>query len=152
MKIRNASRLGKQGDLGRSSSSTPMILLDSGHDFENLHRMGLYSGGSVATSVLVGNRVIYVLLRRSNSQDLQLNLDGACMSHSCCPTYSFLSKHQHLSPQASSLPFLSYERHRRLLSPLEYFCFQCDILPSANTRWPTVGLNIALRIARDSGA
>jgi hypothetical protein len=37
VKIRDASRLGKHGYLGRNSKFTPIVLLDSGHNLENLH-------------------------------------------------------------------------------------------------------------------
>jgi len=46
MKIRNTSRLCKYGDFGGSSNLTPVVLLDSGHDFENLHWSG-YGGWNV---------------------------------------------------------------------------------------------------------
>lgn len=38
MKVREASRLGKNSDLGRRSKFTPIILLDSWDDFKNLHQ------------------------------------------------------------------------------------------------------------------
>jgi hypothetical protein len=44
VEVRDASRLGKHGYLGRSSKFTPIVLLDSGHDFENLHRWLGYGG------------------------------------------------------------------------------------------------------------
>jgi hypothetical protein len=43
MKIRDASGPGIHGNLGGSSKFTPIVLLDSGYNFENLHRLG-YGG------------------------------------------------------------------------------------------------------------
>jgi hypothetical protein len=54
MKIRDASGLGEHGYLGGSSEFTPIVLLDSGHNFENLHRWLGYDGRCIPAAYIHG--------------------------------------------------------------------------------------------------
>ena len=72
MEIRDPSRLGKHGYLGGSSEFTPIVLLDSGHDFENLHRWLGYGGRCIPQQHIYTAWVIYAVYIHRNR--LALNL------------------------------------------------------------------------------